>query len=98
MDFDSLLTEALDKVTRKYEITGSEKQLDELESLLAWAQYLGSIGHSGTAEFSVDGDGSARIEVKKGNSKIKLDDNDEHWVNKDGHIRHCGTEFKVGLN
>lgn len=94
--FDKQLTEALEEVTRNYEVTGSELQLDNLESLLAWIQHLGNVGHSGTAEISVDGDGAARLQVKQGKRKLNI--KKKHWKDADKTTSVCGTEFHVGLD
>lgn len=47
--------------TRKYKVSGKPDQLDNLEKLLKWIEYCGNVGHSGTAEISVDGDGAAHL-------------------------------------
>jgi hypothetical protein len=53
-------------------VTGKAKQLDKLEEFLAWIQYCGNVGHSGTAELSVDGDGAARLKIDKVTGKATV--------------------------
>jgi len=62
---DSTRIALIETETREYEIEGSPDQLDELEVLLDWIGYLGSVGHTATAEVSVDGDGKANLKVVK---------------------------------
>lgn len=87
----SLLSEKRDKKeeTRSYEVTGRAHQLDKLEQFFHWIQSCGSIGHSGTAELWVDGDGSARLKfsgLRKGLEPAEVDE------------RSRGPEIKIGLD
>lgn len=75
--------------TRKYEVTAYPDQLDKLEQFFKWIQSCGSIGHSGSAELSVDGDGSARIKfkgLKKDLEPVEISD------------RARGPELKIGID
>lgn len=58
------ITEAKDKDTRTYTLTGTPETLNQFEEVLSLIQYLGNVGASRTIKLWVDGDGSARIKVK----------------------------------
>ncbi len=71
--------------TRKYEVTGKVRQLDNLEKLFKWVEYCGDVGHSGSATISVDGDGSAHLKFTGVDAEVPETE------------RHSGVELKVGL-
>lgn len=50
---------------RTYTITGTAPQLDQLEKVLSYIQYLGNIGSSRNITIFCDGDGWVRLKVKK---------------------------------
>lgn len=50
---------------RHYIIQGLPDQLDEFEVLLDWVNRLCSQGHSASASLFVDGDGGARLKIRK---------------------------------
>jgi hypothetical protein len=62
--------------TRTYEISGSEGVLDQLEEILKAIEYLGKLGASRVLELGIDGDGAARIKVKRTDKKIDLKEQD----------------------
>jgi len=79
-------------VKRTYTVEGREHHLDELEKLLAWIAYCGAVGHSGSAEISVDGDGSAHLTIKGGEiekNKKEITDIEPSSMGK--------PELKVGI-
>ena len=51
--------------TRKYEISGARIVLDGLERIFRYMVLLGNIGSSRHIHIFCDGDGAARIEVKR---------------------------------
>jgi len=65
--------------TRTYEITGNPDQLDVLERALAEIETLGVIGASRAVTIHVDGDGAARIKVRKKGQDKPLDSSDIHY-------------------
>lgn len=78
--------------TVKFEVTGSPKQLEELEKLFGWVQYLGNIGHSGSMKLFVDGDGSARLKIRADGKDVeKPEDYKNESSDKD-------IEYEVGLD
>lgn len=66
LEIEGALKEQKDKEkeTRTYTATAKPNQLDEFEKLLRWVDACCSMGHSGTAEISVDGDGAAKIKIE----------------------------------
>lgn len=54
---------------RTYAFEGSSENLDTLETMLCFIQYLGNVGHSTSFEVFVDGDGAARMKFKDGKGK-----------------------------
>jgi hypothetical protein len=105
MDFEARLGRRLDAIiappivearegqeTRTYKITSRPHNLDRLEKLFGWASYLGKVGHSGAAEFSVDGDGSGQMTFERGGKEIeKPDDYDSEHTSS-------GIEYHTGLD
>lgn len=74
----SSVKDAGDTEKRTYIFEGKPEQLDTLETMLCFIQYLGSIGHSTSFELFVDGDGGARLQFKneKGKDLPKVNDNE----------------------
>lgn len=68
---DSVLLAQDGKETRSYSIEALSSQLNQLEQLFAWMNYLGSAGHSASAQIFVDGDGSARPLIKRDGKRLK---------------------------
>lgn len=85
--------ETNEKETRDYKISGLPKQLDDLEKLFAWIQMCGSVGHSGAAQISVDGDGSAQLKFQKGEQELEVPED-----MKDIERSADGPEYRVGIN
>lgn len=54
---------------REYIISGKPHQLDLLEEFLKMIEYCGNIGASRVLELFVDGDGSARLNIKRKDKK-----------------------------
>ena len=57
--------------TRTYTISAHSEVLDGLEKVLSCAEYLGNIGASRGIIVGVDGDGIARIKVKKDKGELE---------------------------
>lgn len=64
------------KETKTYKIEASPRQHKELEQILSYINYLGSIGHTSSFNIYVDGDGGARIKAFDENDNRLLDIND----------------------
>lgn len=75
--------------TRDYKVEGSPRNLDELERVFHWIEELGSVGHSGSCELFVDGDGAARVHFEGLTAEPKK-------VDEDSPSR--GPEIKFGLD
>lgn len=80
----------MEQETRDYTIEGSPRNLDELERMFHWIEELGSVGHSGSCELYVDGDGAARVHFKGLTVEPKKIDEDE--------TPSRGPEIKFGLD
>jgi len=52
-----------EKITRNYKITGEVEQLNQLEKVFQYMQYLGNIGSSRWIAIYCDGDGSVRLKI-----------------------------------
>ncbi len=75
--------------TVSVEISGKEKQVLEILTMLRYIQWLGDIGHSTSFKVFVDGDGAARMkcdfkdfekEILTNNMKIKLNNIDKNII------------------
>lgn len=74
--------------TRTYTITCWPEHLDQLEKLFSWMNMTRG-GHSGAAEIYIDGDGAARVEIKKKDGELPKHDEEARCDGK--------VEFKVCL-
>jgi hypothetical protein len=75
--------------TRTYTIQARPDHLDKIEELFTWINHTRG-GHSGGASIYVDGDGAARVTIKKKDGELKGYDKDEVHTSK-------GIEFSVSL-
>lgn len=48
---------------RTYTVKARADHLNEFERLLHWLDYCSSVGHSGTAKISIDGDGAGKLDI-----------------------------------
>ena len=85
-----VLGEARESETRTYRVTAHPKHLDQIEELFWWMNSTRS-GHSGSAKIYIDGDGAARVEIKKTDGELKKPDQEPESK--------CNgkPEFEVGL-
>ena len=61
--------------TRIYKIEGLHRQLNELEQIFSFIEYLGVIGHSSGFRVFVDGDGAARLRFTDADGNDLMDVN-----------------------
>lgn len=82
--------QAVEKSERTYTIRGRAEHLDEFEKVFRWMNGTAQ-GHSGTIQLSIDGDGAARMNVKRTDTEDELKPRDED-ANGSGRV-----EMKVCL-
>lgn len=58
--------------TRKYEITGNPYQIEVLEQLLRYIEYLGIVGSSREIKVYCDGDGPVQLKITNNDEKIDM--------------------------
>lgn len=64
------VSEKRDQETRTYTISAHPSHLDQIEHLFSWMNMTRG-GHSGSAKIGIDGDGAARVEVKREGVELK---------------------------